>query len=595
MALTALDWAIVVVSLLVSFVPALWLMRRAGRNTAEFFTSGRAAPWWLIGVSMVATTFSTDTPNLVTHLVREQGVAANWVWWAFLLTGMTTVFFYARLWRRIGVLTDLEFYELRYSGGPARWVRGFRALYLGLVFNVVIMAAVNLAAAKIANVLLGWPMGQTLIVCGLLNVAFAATSGLWGVLVTDFLQFGIAMSGSIAAAVYALRRPEVGGLEGLASRLDVASLRLLPDLSDPSVVVPLLIVPLAVQWWATWYPGSEPGGGSYIAQRMLAARSEHDALTGTLLFNIAHYALRPWPWIVVALSSMLVFPTVADIGRALPHVDQRLLGHDMAYPAMLTFLPQGLLGLMVAGLLAAYVSTISTHLNWGTSYLVHDWYRRFVRAGRPERHYVLAGRVATALLMLAAGLFTLMLDTARGSFDLLLSVGAGTGLLYLLRWFWWRINAWSEIAAMASSFVLAAAFFAGRRRGVELPAHLTLLVTVAGTTLAWLATAFWTRPTDPEVLRAFYRVARPAGPGWRRVRAECPEAASPDPVAPAIAGWVGGMALTYGALFASGHALFGRTAAAAAAGGVALAGGGLLAWAMPRLRTPAPPAGGSRP
>jgi Na+/proline symporter len=432
MILTRFDWAIVFLSLAISFVPALWMMRRAGRNTAEFFTSGRAAPWWLVGVSMVATTFSTDTPNLVTNLVREGGVASNWVWWAFLLTGMTTVFFYARLWRRIGVLTDLEFYELRYSGAPARWVRGFRAVYLGLFFNIVIMASVNLAAAKIANVLLGWSIARTLIVCSGINVAFAATSGLWGVLVTDFIQFGIAMTGSVAAAVYSLRRPEVGGLDGLLARVDSMQLNMLPDFSNHDLVVSLLIVPLAVQWWATWYPGAEPGGGSYIAQRMLAARSERDALAGTLFFNVAHYAMRPWPWIIVALCSMLVFPTVADISRALPHVDPNLLGNDMAYSAMLTFLPSGMLGLMVAGLLAAYVSTISTHLNWGTSYLVNDFYRRFVRPGHTETHYVAVGRLTTAALMVAAALFTLVLDTARESFDLLLSVGAGTGLLYLL-------------------------------------------------------------------------------------------------------------------------------------------------------------------
>src|SRR5918993_5775774 len=465
MALTSLDWIIVVASLSISFIPALWLARRGGRDSAEFFTSGQAAPWWLIGVSMVATTFSTDTPNLVANLVREGGVAANWVWWSFLITGMTTVFFYARLWRRLGVVTDLEFYEIRYSGPAASWVRGFRAVYLGLFFNVVIMAAVNLAAAKIANVLLGWPIGQTLLVCSLLNVAFAATSGLWGVMATDFVQFGIAMAGSVVAAVFALRRPEVGGLDGLVRQISPDTTRMLPDLTNMEVALPILIVPLAIQSWATWYPGAEPGGGSYIAQRMLAARSERDALTGTLLFNVAHYALRPWPWIIVALSSMLVFPTVADIGRAVPHVDPKLLGNDMAYPAMLTLLPAGLVGLVVAGLLSAYVSTISTHLNWGTSYLVHDLYRRFLRPDESERHYVQMGRITSALLMVVAGLFTLVLETARSSFDLLLSVGAGTGLLYLLRWFWWRINAWSEIAAMASSFVLAMALFVAQRRG----------------------------------------------------------------------------------------------------------------------------------
>jgi Na+/proline symporter len=583
MRLTFLDVAIVLGSLVLSFLPALWMVRRAGSSTAEFFTSGRAAPWWLIGISMVATTFSTDTPNLVTNLVREGGIAANWVWWAFLLTGMTTVFFYARLWRRLGVLTDLEFYELRYSGAPARWVRGFRAIYLGLVFNVVIMAAVNLAAAKIANVLLGWPIWLTLVVCSAINVVFAATSGLWGVLVTDFVQFGIAMTGSVAAAVYALRLPQVGGLKGIVAQIDGSTLRMLPNPADWDTAVPLLIVPLAVQWWSTWYPGAEPGGGSYIAQRMLAARSERDALSGTLLFNVAHYALRPWPWILVALASIVVFPTVADIGRALPHVDAKLLGHDMAYPAMLTFLPSGLLGLMIAGLLSAYVSTISTHLNWGTSYLVHDWYRRFVRQGREERHYVRVGRLTTALLMAAAALFTLMLDTARSSFDLLLSVGAGTGLLYLLRWFWWRINAWTEIAAMASSFVLALMLFIAQRQGIVLPGHVTLLATIAITTMTWLIVAFRSAPTEAETLRRFYRLARPAGPGWRRVKAECPDVASPDHLSTAFVGWAAGLALVYGALFGMGLFLLGRPLAAIIAAGTAIGGAAALLRVLPAL------------
>jgi Na+/proline symporter len=480
-------------------------------------------------------------------------------------------------------LTDLEFYELRYSGAPAKWVRGFRAIYLGLFFNMVIMASVNLAAAKIANVLLGWPIGQTLIVCSILNVLFAATSGLWGVLVTDFLQFGIAMAGSFAAAVYALRRPEVGGLDGLLAKIDPSTIKMVPDLSNWEVALPIFVVPLAVQWWSTWYPGSEPGGGSYIAQRMLAAKTERDALTGTLFFNVAHYALRPWPWIIVALSSMVVFPTVGDISRALPHVDARLLGNDMAYSAMLTFLPEGMLGLMVAGLLAAYVSTLSTHLNWGTSYLVHDFYRRFVRPDETERHYVFAGRVATALLMLAAALFTLVLQTARGSFNLLLSVGAGTGLLYLLRWFWWRINAWSEIAAMASSFLLAAFLFIGERRGLAMPAHISLLITIAITTAVWLATAFLTRPTDRETLRRFYMKARPAGPGWSTIRAECPGTASPDNLSAAFTSWFAGRALVYGALFGAGHLLFGHRTAGLIGVAAAIAGAVVLLRILPRL------------
>jgi len=563
MHLAAIDWLIVVVSIAVSFLPAIVLARRAGSSTAEFFTSGRAAPWWLVGVSMVATTFSTDTPNLVTNLVREHGVANNWAWWAFLLTGMLTVFFYARLWRRSGVLTDLEFYELRYGGRPASLVRGFRAVYLGLLFNCVIMATVNLAAAKIANVVLGWPMTKTLVICALLNVAFAATAGLWGVLVTDFIQFGIAMTGSVAAAVYALRQPEVGGLAGLVAKTDPRTLNLLPDFGDWSLTLSLLVIPLTVQWWSVWYPGAEPGGGSYIAQRMLAAKSEKDAMGGTLLFNAAHYALRPWPWIIVALSSMVVYPQLADIQRTFPYVDPALIGHDMAYPAMLRFLPRGLLGLMVAGLLAAYVSTMSTHLNWGTSYLVHDFYRRFIRPGREERHYVLAGRIVTALLMVCAASLTFVLDTARSAFQLMLSVGAGTGLIYLLRWFWWRVNAWCEIAAMGSSFLIAAGFALAAKQGNAIPAHLSLIATVLGTTVVWVSVAFLTAPTDRRILVAFYRLVRPAGPGWRSVRAEAGAGLAPgDNLPQALLGWVLGCVAVYAALFGAGSALYGRTAQA---------------------------------
>jgi len=560
MQLTSLDWIIIVVSIVVSFIPAVVLARRAGSSTAEFFTSGRSAPWWLIGVSMVATTFSTDTPNLVTNLVRERGVANNWLWWSFLLTGMATVFFYARLWRRSGVLTDLEFYELRYSGKAASAVRAFRAVYLGLFFNCVIMASVNLAAAKIANVLLGWPMWQTLLVCAVLNVAFAATSGLWGVLVTDFLQFGIAMGASVAAAVYALKQPEVGGLTGLVSRIDPATLSLLPDFGDWGLTLSVLIIPLTVQWWSVWYPGAEPGGGSYIAQRMLAAKSERDALAGTLFFNVAHYALRSWPWIIVALASILVYPSLDDIARTFPHVDPKLIGHDMAYPAMLRFLPAGLLGLMVAGLLAAYVSTISTHLNWGTSYLIHDVYRRFLKPGASEKHYVMIGRLTTGVLMVVAALITYLLETASTAFQLLLSIGAGTGLLYLLRWFWWRINAFSEIAAMVSSFAVALGFFIARKQGAAISDHAALIVTVAATTIVWITTTLLTRPTDRAQLVAFYRKVRPAGRGWEPVAAEAGVGPSPDSMSLALLGWVLGCAFVYSALFGTGSFLFGNTA-----------------------------------
>ena len=558
MRLTQLDWLIVAASIVVSFIPAIVLARRAGSSTAEFFTSGRAAPWWLIGVSMVATTFSTDTPNLVTNIVRTGGVAGNWVWWAFLLTGMATVFFYARLWRRSGVLTDLEFYEIRYSGRPATFVRGFRALYLGLFFNCVIMATVNLAAAKIANVLLGWPMVQTLLVCAVLNVAFAATSGLWGVLVTDFIQFGIAMTGSVAAAVYAVRRPQVGGLSALFERVDPAILSFVPDFGDWGTALSIFVIPLTVQWWSVWYPGAEPGGGSYIAQRMLAAKTEKDAFDGTLFFNFAHYALRPWPWIIVALASLLVFPTLDDIRRAFPYVDPALVGHDLAYPAMLTFLPAGLLGLMVAGLLAAYVSTLSTHLNWGTSYIVHDFYRRFMRPGADERHYILVGRIVTAVLMVLAAALTFVLDTAQASFNLLLSVGAGTGLIYLLRWYWWRINAWSEIAAMVSSFAVAVAFVIAGRAGATIPAHASLLITIAVTTVVWVVVTYMTAPTDRATLVEFYRRVRPAGKGWASIREEAGVGPSPDNIARSLLRWILGCFVVYAALFGTGSFLYGR-------------------------------------
>jgi Na+/proline symporter len=588
MRLTTLDWLIVVLSIAISFAPAVILARRAGSSTAEFFTSGRSAPWWLIGVSMVATTFSTDTPNLVTNLVRENGVASNWAWWSYLLTGMATVFFFARLWRRSGVLTDLEFYELRYSGRPASLVRGFRAVYLGLFFNGVIMATVNLAAVKIANVVLGWPMGQTLLVCAVLNVAFAATSGLWGVLVTDFIQFGIAMAGAVLAAWYALQRPEVGGLEGLFTKLDPATLNLLPNLGDWSLTLTVLIIPLTVTWWSTWYPGWEPGGGSYVAQRMLAARSERDSMAGTLLFNVAHFALRSWPWIITALASLLVFPTLDDIARAFPYVDRKLLGHDMAYPAMLTFLPPGVMGLMVAGMLAAYVSTLSTHLNWGTSYLVHDLYRRFVNSNGTERHYVAVGRLVTALLMLVAAGMTYILESARQAFDLMLSIGAGTGLIYLLRWFWWRINAWSEITAMVSSFLVAGTFFVLAKQGRAVPSHVALLTTVAVTTASWLLVTFLTRPSDATTLEAFYRRVRPAGRGWEATRRATGLPPSPDSLANAFLGWTLGCTFVFAALFGVGTALYGRTSQAVFWGVLLLASGAWLVRLLRDLwRTPA--------
>jgi Na+/proline symporter len=552
------DWVIISFSIVISFLPAIFFWRRAGQSTAEFFTSGRAAPWWLIGISMVATTFSTDTPNLITNMVREQGVAENWLWWSFLLTGMLTVFVYARLWRRSGVLTDLEFYEIRYSGQAARFLRGFRAIYLGFFFNCAIIATVNLAAAKIASVVLGWPMDRTLIVCGAMTIFFASVSGLWGVLVTDSLQFVFTMSGTFAVTWFALKQPAVGGISGLLAKVPVRTLALLPDFGDWSVALAVFIIPLTVQWWSVWYPGAEPGGGSYIAQRMLASRSEKDAVTGTLLFNVLHYAMRPWPWILTALASTLVFPTLHDISAAFPYVDQSLIGNDLAYPAMMRFLPAGFLGLVVAGTLAAYRSTVETHLNWGTSYLVHDFYRRFMRPGKSEKHYVLVGRLTTAGLMVCAGLLTYALGTAKDAFDLILSVGAGTGLIYLLRWFWWRVSAWSEIAAMASSFIVALCFFIAHKNGTDVPSHISLIATVGITTVVWVATTFLAPATDRATLLRFYELVRPSGAGWAGIRAVSGATPAPDSLAQGMLGWFCGCCFVYSGLFGTGAFLYGR-------------------------------------
>jgi Na+/proline symporter len=567
MQLQWIDWVVVGVCLIICFAPALFFGRRAGKSTSEFFASGRAVPWWLAGLSMVATTFSSDTPNLVTDIVRRNGVAGNWVWWAFVLTGVSTVFFYARLWRRSGVMTDLEFYELRYSGKAASTLRGFRAVYLGLLFNCMIMATVNLAACKIAGILFGLERWETLLFVGLLNVAFAAHSGLWGVLVIDMIQFFIMMTAVIAAAYFAVQAPEVGGLTALVDKVSALRgpdglhyLNLLPDFtSNWDLAVAVFIMPIAVQWWAVWYPGAEPGGGSYIAQRMLASKSERDAVGAVLFFNIAHYVLRPWPWILVALASLIVYPELSDIQRSFPNLDPALLGHDIAYPAMLKFLPVGFVGLIVGGLIAANSSTILTHLNWGASYLVHDFYRRFVKRDAPEHHYVSVGRVVTVGLFLCSAGTVYLLDTAKDAFDIILQVGAGTGLLYLTRWFWWRVNAWSEIVAMVSSFVVSVVLLMLRRNGMEMSTHAALMITVAATTVCWVITAFVGPQTDREVLINFYRKVRPAGPGWAPIRRETGVVATgSDNIPLALLGWVAGCTAIWSSLFAVGTFLYGR-------------------------------------
>ncbi|MFY0593324.1 sodium:solute symporter family protein [Roseivirga sp.] len=518
MNLSSLDLAIIVIFFVVFLIIGLFVSKKAGSSSKEFFLSGRNMPWWLLGISMVATTFSADTPNLVADIVRQNGVAGNWVWWAFLITGMLTVFVYAKLWRKSGVLTDLEFYEKRYSGKEAAFLRGFRAIYLGVFFNIMIMASVCLAAIKIGEVMFDLEPWKTVVYASLITVAYSSLGGLRGVILTDFLQFIVAMVGSIAAAVYIVNLPEIGGLTALVERPEIASkLSIIPDINNRELFISLLVIPIAVQWWSVWYPGSEPGGGGYIAQRMLSAKNEKNAVSATLLFNITHYALRPWPWIIIALASLVVYPDLTSIQTAFPNVSADKLGNDLGYSAMLLTLPKGLLGIVVASLIAAFMSTISTHLNWGSSYVVFDFYQRFVKPKASDKELVRVGRFSTVILMILAGLFALVLTNAYQAFQILLSIGAGTGSIFILRWFWWRINAYSEITGMIVSFVLAlflnvegfssAALF-------ELSADYKLLISVGVTTIAWVSVTLVTKPTDYSVLASFYNKVKPYGSGW---------------------------------------------------------------------------------
>ena len=576
MLLTPADWAILALFFAVLLGIGLWAARTAGKSHEEFFLSGRSMPWWLLGVSMVATTFSADTPNLVTGLVREGGVAKNWAWWSFLITGMVTVFLYARLWRRSNALTDLEFYELRYSGRVASILRGVRAVYLGVFFNCLIMGAVTLAAIKIGSVMFGLPPWVIVVGGSVVIGLYSAIGGIKGVVWTDFFQFGIAMVGAVYAARVAVSQPEIGSLGALFAHPDVAGkLAFFPSLSDPSLLLTMLVIPIAVQWWAVWYPGAEPGGGGYIAQRMLAARSEEHALGATLLFNFAHYALRPWPWIIVALASVVLYPDLASIREVFPGISDQYLGEDIAYPVMLTYLGPGWLGLVTASLIAAYMSTISTHLNWGSSYLVNDLYHRFLRTGASEVELVHVGRGATILLMALSGAFALLfLENATQAFNILLLSGAGTGAIFLLRWFWWRLNAITELVAMLFGAALAVvlvlfvpdqALAFGWLDGFTVE----LLTAVVLTSLVWIATMALTRPEPEETLRSFYALTTPGGPGWRRVReqAEMDGLPLPAPVGAPLSqsllmvfvGTVG----VYSALLGTGSLLYGEWAAAA--------------------------------
>lgn len=564
-----LDWSFVVAFFAISLIIGLAVSKKSGKSADEFFLSGRSMPWWLLGVSMVATTFSCDTPNLVTDMIRQNGVAGNWGWWAFLLTGMATVFIYARLWRRSRAMTDVEFYELRYSGKEAAFLRGFRAIYLGVLLNIVVMASVTLAAIKIGAVMLGLSPLQTIFIASVVTVIYSSMGGLKGVLLTDFFQFFIAMIGAIWAAKVAVEMPEIGGLNELLSHANVQSkLNFLPDFSNTKALISLFIIPLAVQWWSTWYPGSEPGGGGFIAQRMLSAKNEKNAMGATLLFNAAHYALRPWPWIIVALCSLVVFPDLESLRRAFPNVDPAIVKNDLAYSAMLSRLPHGLFGIVVASLIAAYMSTISTSLNWGSSYIVNDIYRRFVNKEASEKKLVRVGRVTTVLLMVAAGALALCLKNALQVFDIILQMGAGTGLVFLLRWFWWRISAASEITAMIASFIIAI-YFQAVHPHTGLPAidsTWQICIATAITTIAWIIATYIARPTSKEKLREFYKLTKPGGPGWKKVTEEARR--DNDPIDEDATGSrelplgllcmaIGCFAI-YGTLFATGFWIYGK-------------------------------------
>ncbi len=573
MDISTIDWAIISLFFILTLAIGAYASKSAGKSTKDFFLSGRNMPWWLLGVSMVATTFSADTPNLVTDIVRKNGVAGNWAWWAFLLTGMATVFIYAKLWRRSGIVTDLEFYELRYSGKEASFLRGFRAIYLGIIFNCIIMATVMLAGIKLTSIMIGWPPYKTVWIIGSITVVYSLMGGLKGVILTDFFQFILSMIGMIIACIYIVNLPEVGGLSEMLSHPNVSDkINILPDLNNAEVVIPLLIVPLAVQWWSVWYPGAEPGGGGYIAQRMLSAKEEKGAVKATLFFNLAHYALRPWPWILIALASLIVFPTLGDIQQAFPNISDKVLADDLAFPAMLAILPKGLVGLVIASLLAALMSTLSTHLNWGSSYVVNDFYSRFLNKEASEKQKVTIGRISTLLLMVIAGLMALGLESALGAFNILLQIGAGTGLLFILRWFWWRINAYSEISAMVISFLMACYFQFIVKDGMA--DYEKILWGVGVTTVVWILVTFLTRPTNKKVLQDFYTLIRPHDIGWKPISTELGLGSiEKTSLATEILMMFLGSVLVYGLLFSIGFLLYGSSLYCAIGFGISILSG----------------------
>ena len=563
--LSFVDSVIIIFFLLLVIAIGFAVSKTSSKNTSQYFLSGRTMPWWLLGISMVATTFSTDTPNLVTDIVRTNGVSGNWVWWVFLLTGLLTVFVYAKLWRRSEVSTDMEFYELRYSGKAGKFLRGFRSVYLGIIFNVLAMSGVTLAAIKIGAIMLDLSAIETIFYAGGVTLIFSAVGGFRGVVYTDFILFFTAMVGSIGAAIYIVNLPDVGGIDSIINNESINNkISLFPDLTNKETLWTLLIIPLAVQWWSSWYPGAEPGGGGYIAQRMLAAKNENHALGATLFFNIMHYALRPWPWIIVALASLVVFPDIESISQAFPNIETKKLGHDLAYPAMLTFLPPGLLGLVLASLVSAYMSTISTHLNWGSSYVVNDFYKQLINQKASEKELVKVGRFSVVILMFISSIIALSLKNAYQLFDIILMFGAGTGLIFILRWFWWRINAWSEISAMISSGIISIALtnekvFSLIFNEYGLPLYMKLPLIIFITTIIWLVVTFITPADDNETLVNFYKKTKPGGPGWNIIKKLDNIDNNPEKwiVPSGILCMILGCLMIYSALFSTGYFIYG--------------------------------------
>ncbi|MBK1792396.1 sodium:solute symporter family protein [Persicirhabdus sediminis] len=673
MPLGILDWGIIAGFFIVSLGIGVWASRSAGKSSKEFFLGGRSMPWWLLGVSMVATTFSTDTPNLVAGLVRSDGVSGNWCWWGFLLSGMLTVFVFAKLWRRSEVLTDVEFYELRFSGKAAAFLRGFRSLYLGLVFNVLIMGAVSLAVVKFGETVLSIPGWQMLLAAGLVTLGYSSLGGLKGVIWTDFVQFILAMIGSFWAAYYIISLDAVGSISTLLNHSEVLpKSNIFPDFTDPSSWIPIILIPVAVTWWATYYPGAEPGGGGYIVQRMLSAKDEKNAIGATLFFNIAHYALRPWPWILIALASIILVPlkidqdytkghlrphekTVAKIeaelnpashakmvetltadleklkaggneekianaqrlhdivssnpdsieikalaylcqvestinldGSCTPLAKESLvhmylandisvdkLGQDLGYPTMIKLLPTGLLGLVSASLIAAFMSTMSTQVNLGASYLVNDFYARFIHKDSSEKHLVMTGRLVTVLMICMGSGLGLILTDASQAFKLMLLIGAGTGPVYILRWFWWRVSAISEITAMVSALVISGftTFYMERFVGAQfMKDHDWSIMLVAAllTTAIWIIVTILTKPTEEKTLLSFYQKVQPGGAGWKTIRQKAedkgleldPNSAGWDDIPYGILCTLFSSAGVYTALFATGEWIFGNVAPA---------------------------------